>query len=131
MAFTYNLNTPNGVIRLLINDKYEADPIFQDEELTVFYSSEGASVKKGAALALETIARDEALVQKVVKTLQLSTDGAKLSAELRAHAKLLRDQAAAEIEAVNEDSPIEIAEWLNGPFAYPEYIRKAALRRAE
>lgn len=126
MAFTYNLATDTGMVRLLINDKYSADPIFQDEEINAFLTAEGASVKRGAALALETIARDEVYVQKVIKTLQLSTDGAKTSAEMRAHAKLLREQADNEI--IDTEAAFEIAEFALSPFGTRERIEKQAMR---
>jgi hypothetical protein len=52
-------------------------------------------VRLAAAQALDTIATNEALVQKVLRTQDLQTDGAKLSAELRARAAGLRAQVAA------------------------------------
>lgn len=131
MSFTYDLDTNIGLIRLIINDKYSADPIFADEELTAFFVIESSVVKRGAAAALEAIARDEVLVQKVVKTLQLSTDGAKVSAELRAHAALLRAQAASEAETDDDTAPFEIAEWINSTFAGDELYIKTALRTTE
>ena len=45
-----------------------------------------------AALAVDTIASNEAYVQKVIETLGLKTDGAKLADALRAQAKALRNQ---------------------------------------
>lgn len=125
MAFTYDTTTDIGMIRLLITDTDSANPFFSDEELTAFQSLE-TSVRSTAALALETIARNEALVQKVIKTLSLSTDGVKLSAELRQHAAELRSQDSA--SDGNDEPAFEIAEWVNGPFAYREYWYNRALR---
>jgi hypothetical protein len=50
----------------------------------------GARVRLGAAVALEAIAGNEVMVSKVIRTLDLQTDGAKVSAELRALATSLR-----------------------------------------
>jgi len=112
-TFTYDVSTPIGEVRLLINDKYEAEPIFFDEEITTFLRLEGNSSYKAAAKCLETIAADEVLVQKVIKLLSLSTDGAKVAAELRANAKALRDQANDDPYGEGE---IDIAEWIVDDF---------------
>jgi hypothetical protein len=92
MAFTYNLATNLGVVRLLIPDRVEADAIFTDAEITAFLTAENDIVKLAAALALETIAADEALVQKVQRTLTEETDGAKLMNALMAKAREFRNQ---------------------------------------
>lgn len=125
ITFTYDLETTVGVIRLLINDKYPDDPIFYDEELTVFYALEGSDVRKAAAKALETIAADEVLVQKVIKLLSLSTDGAKVAAELRSNAAALRAQADADTSSTGL---IDIAEWIVSDFSYRERIFNEAIR---
>jgi hypothetical protein len=93
---TYDPTTPIGQIRLLIND-VSATPLFTDAEITTYLtlgSGTGAGqVMRGAALALDTIASNEAMVSKVIKTQDLSTNGAQVSAELRARASALRTQA--------------------------------------
>lgn len=129
MAFTYDITTLRGQVRRLINDVYSADPIFDDAEIDFFLAAEINSLKRAAALAYETIARDEVLVSKVVKTLQLSTDGAKVSAEMRQHAQMLRDQA--ENDIVADSAPFEIAEWALPPFGTVERIYKQAAREAD
>ena len=55
MAFTYDLTTDIGKVRLNINDKVntsDAPAQFSDEELQVFLTA-GGSVNMGSALALE------------------------------------------------------------------------------
>lgn len=99
MAVDYG--TPTGQVRLLISDTTDA-PVFSDPEIETFLALEGDAVKLAAALALLTIAGDEALTSKVIRTQDLSTDGAKLAAELRAQAKEFRDQAADEGEGYFE-----------------------------
>lgn len=125
MSFTYDVTTDVGKIRLLITDTDSADPIFSDQEIDAFQSLE-TTIRSTAALALETIARSEALTQKVIKTLQLSTDGAKLSQELRQHAAALRAQDM----AVNDPDDVffDVAEWVNGTFSANDILWRNAAR---
>lgn len=116
MAFTYDPDatepTAITMIRVRIRDIYADDPIFQDSELNIFLLLEARNIKKAAAMALETIAAEEALIQKVIKLQSLSTDGAKLAAELRENAKLLRQQAAADADAIGaNDTGFTVVEW--------------------
>lgn len=114
MTFTYDLTIPYSpitLVRLRINDKHADDPIFVDEEIGAFLYLEANNVKCAAALALETIAADEVLVQKVIKLLALSTDGAKVAAELRANATALRKQAADEATSDPNDPGFDVGEW--------------------
>ena len=98
MSFTYDLSTPVGQIRLLIPDSVNTDAegsIFSDEELTAFLGMDGVSGNnlRAAAYACLSIARDNALVQKVQKVKDVETDGAKLSAEFRQHSNWLMAEA--------------------------------------
>lgn len=90
--------TDVGMVRLLIPDRNCGNLLLTDAEITGYLSLEGGAVKRAAAAALEAIATSEALTSKVLKDGDLATDGAKLSAELRARAKELRRQA-------DEDDP--------------------------
>jgi hypothetical protein len=92
----YDPTTDAGLVRLRINDRDAV--IFSDDEISAFLTVEDGW-RRAAALALETIASSEALILKVVTTLDLQTDGAKLGAELRAQAKELRRQAGEAAEA--------------------------------
>ncbi|MEV1013773.1 hypothetical protein AB0I89_23770 [Micromonospora sp. NPDC049801] len=94
-----DLTTPVGLVRLLIADMNEADPLFTDTEIEAFFTLEGG-VKRAAAAALETIARSELLISKKITTQDLSTDGPAVAAELRAQAKALRDQARQDTDDV-------------------------------
>ena len=93
MAFTYDPATDRGRVRLMIPDRRADEVIFQDREIDTFLAIEGDSIKRAAALALETIAADEALVQKVMTRLDLSTNGAATAKALMERAQKLRDQA--------------------------------------
>ena len=133
-TFTYDLDSAESLIlnisyiRNRIRDIDASYPIFVDAEIKSFLVMEQYNIKRTAALALETIAADEVLVQKVIKLLQFSTDGAKVAAELRANAKLLRDQAAEEVSA--DGATFEIAEWIVDDFSYRQRLLNQGLRGA-
>lgn len=91
-------STPVGMVRLLIPDRDVDALLFTDAEITGFIAIEGGIVKRGAALALETVASNEVMVSKVIKTQDLQTDGAKASDALLKRAAELRRQ-------VVEDDP--------------------------
>lgn len=90
--------TPAGQVRLYITDT-DDDPatrLFTDPQLTVFLNRNGDDVYRASAQALRVIAASEVLVGKVIRTQAgTSTDGAKVSAELRALADSYDAQAAA------------------------------------
>jgi hypothetical protein len=92
---TVDPTTAIGQVRLLISDTDEADPVFSDAEVTAFLALESSNVRMAAAQALDTIASNEVMVSKVIRTQDLQTDGSKVAAELRARATSLREQAAA------------------------------------
>ncbi len=107
MAYTYDLNTNTGKVRLLIPDNSQDDYIFTDEEIESFIAmtteDDEVILYNATALALESIATNEALVQKVIKILDLSTDGTKVAKELRERAEKLRELA-------NNDVNIDIVD---------------------
>lgn len=92
-----------GQVRLLIPDTEQldnlADPsaspayIFEDAQIQAFLTLYGNSVKRAAAQAKLVLATSEALINKVIRTADYTTDGAKLGAELRAQAADLRAEA--------------------------------------
>lgn len=95
--------TAVGQVRLLIpdtdqledlsNPEAEASYIFDDHQvqaLLVLYSD---NVKRAAAQAKLVLATSEALINKVIRTSDYNTDGAKLGAELREQAKALQQEA--------------------------------------
>lgn len=99
MAFTYDLTSERGQVRLLITDTDSDNPIFEDEEIDFFLSNtavDGNDVNLAGAKALETIAASEALVQKKIKLLDLTTDGPAVAKSLREAAALLREQSESE-----------------------------------
>lgn len=90
LPITVDPTQPVGLVRLLITDVNESNPLFTDAQLTGLLTLVGGRVRLAAAEALDTIATSEVLVSKVIKTQDLQTDGAKVAAELRARATQLR-----------------------------------------
>lgn len=91
--------SPDETVRLLISDTGTGDEqIFGGGEIAAFLTLEDGNVKLAAAQALDAIASNEAMVGKVIKTQDLSTDGPKVADALRKHALVLREQAAADDE---------------------------------
>jgi hypothetical protein len=109
-------STSVGQVRLLIPDVEQlenlADPtaaaayIFNDAQIQAFLTLYSNNVKRAAAQAKLVLATSEALINKVIRTADYTTDGAKLGAELRAQAAELKAEADKD-EA--EDSYEEIA----------------------
>ena len=120
---TIDLTTDVGKVRLLIPDRVETDFIYSDEELEAFLGLEGSSVKRAAALALETIASDQAYTLKAIKLLQLTTDGPKVATALMQRATKLREQAEVD-EATEAGGGFDIAEWVLNPFTELERYTK-------
>lgn len=114
--FPPDYSTAVGQVRLLIPDVEQlanlADPtaspsyLFNDAQVQAFLSLYTNNVKRAAAQAKLVLATSEALINKVIRTADYTTDGAKLGAELRAQAAELRAEADRD-EA--EDSYEEIA----------------------
>jgi hypothetical protein len=94
--------SPAGMVRLNITDVADnpADRIFDDAQLTAFLTLAGENINRASARALRVIAASEVLIGKVIRTQAgTSTDGAKVSAELRALADSYDAQANAEDSA--------------------------------
>lgn len=67
MAFSYDLDTNIGKVRLLINDSDRTDPLFSDKEIQVFLDLTSQTPELAAARAYGTIIRAKSLLAKVVK----------------------------------------------------------------
>lgn len=91
----YDPTTDAGYLRLLISDISDTEPVFDEAELGAILTREG-SVKRAAARALLTIAHNELLLAKVLRSQDVQTDGSKLSAELRALAAVYKAEADSE-----------------------------------
>lgn len=126
MTFTYDPTTDRGKVRLLIPDRNEGSMFFSDEEIDTFLAIESGT-RRATAMALETMASDQAMVLKVVRVLDLSTDGRAVSQALMERAAKLRSQAD-EAEAAEDGGAFDIAEWGVTPFAEREIVWNDALR---
>lgn len=127
MSFSYDVGSDGGKVRLLIFDTNAAAYVFEDAEVAAFLLMEGANVRRAAALALETMASNEAFTLKVIKILDLQTDGAKTAEALMKRAAELRRQADVD-EAAEDGGAFDIAEWAVSDFAYRGILYNQALR---
>lgn len=130
MAFTYDNSSDVGKVRLLANDQDADSHLFEDDEIEVFLALED-SVMLAAALALDNIADNEALVQKKLTMLAgagIQTDGPAVAKSLREGAASLRARADAISETGDEDGMIDVAEFGLDPFGRRDIIRNAWLR---
>jgi hypothetical protein len=87
---TYDITTAAGKVRRLINDTDTANHLYSDQEIEAFLSLCQESIFLAAALALETLAANEVLVQKRIQLLDLSTDGPAEARALRQLAESYR-----------------------------------------
>ena len=127
MAFTNDVTTDVGKMRLIIMDRDSQNPIFQDEDLTAFFNIMG-DILRGSAMALRAIAANQVYVLKYIKLLQLVTDGPKVGAELRLEADAL-DERANFVDATTAGM-FGWAEFVDDEFAARERIWKEWERRA-
>lgn len=131
MTFSYDPTTDLGMVRLLIPDRIGAEAFFADEELAAFLAFEGG-IRRAAAAALETIAADTAMVQKVIRIGTFSTNGPAVTEALLHRASLLRSQAeAADALVIGPDGQVvgdfEIAEMVLDPFGYREALGREGI----
>jgi hypothetical protein len=129
MTFTYDTETTAGQVRLLVTDTDPERAIFDDAEVRAFLAMNADEVLLAAAQALDTIATNEALVQKRITLLDLSTDGPATAAALRAHAKALREQF--ESGSGDDELAFDTAEFADGVFDAEDRMRREILRRGE
>jgi hypothetical protein len=101
----YDPTTEVGQVRLLISDvggNSGNDFIFEENEIEAFLSMRG-SVMAAAATALRSMAGNMAQVLKVIKFLELETNGAQVAKAMTELAKDLEDSE-------DNDGEIEIIE---------------------
>lgn len=109
-------------VRLLINDDDKTREVFTDNAIAGFLALESGSVKRAAAQALDVIADDEALTSKVIRTQDLTTDGAKVADSLRKRAASLRAQAD-DVDAAADEGFFQIIPMV-GTTSYPELTER-------
>lgn len=97
-------------VRLLISDvggESGSDYIFENSQIDGFLEMEG-HVYRAAAMALRTLAANEALLFKRITILELKTDGPAVAKELRELAKSFDDRADA-FDSDDESADPQIA----------------------
>jgi hypothetical protein len=123
--------TPVGQVRLLIADTNESALTLSNDQVEGYLGLYGADAttstlsqtRRAAADALDAIATSEALVSKVIRTQDLSTDGAKLADALRKQAATLRAQA----DTADDDAAggfLDVAEFSPYPGGGPELTER-------
>lgn len=127
MSWTYDATTDRGKVRLLATDVDSSNQIFSDAEIDTFLTLEDSNIKRSAALALETIARNQVLVLKVIRLLEIQTDGASVARELRMQADNLREQATAD-EARSDGGAFDWAEMVTDDFSLRRRFVASVLR---
>lgn len=80
VVFQHSILSDDDITAILALDEVSSDPVL------------------GAAFALDVIASHQALVLKVIQIQGLKTDGAKVAASLRAHAKELRESSGGDFD---------------------------------
>ncbi|MFA4972446.1 MAG: hypothetical protein WC683_07515 [bacterium] len=128
MAFTYDVSTDRGKVRLLSTDRKAARPIFDDDEIDAFLAMNGNEVKLAAAAALEQMASNEAMVLKVISNNGLSTNGAAVAQALMARAAKLREEY--QQQADEDFCGFDIAEYADNPAQTLELLIKESMRDA-
>lgn len=125
MTWTFDPSTDLGKMRLLISDTDSSRQIMEDEDLQAFIAISG-HYWPGAAMALDSIATNEVLTQKVLTIMGTSTDGAKVAKELRARAMQLR--ADFKNFGPTTELGFATAEMPDGAFSREEMLLKQYMR---
>lgn len=131
MAFTYDVSTDAGKVRMITADSRDDGHILEDDEVAAFLALNGGNVRLAAADALETIASNESLVQKAMKLLDVQTNGPAVAADLRKAAATQRALAAGDLAAVNTDMGFDIAfnpatTWQDEEYAWHDAVVQSA-----
>ena len=130
-----DFTSANGQVRAIIPDIDEENLIFQTappagtDLIDVYLTIEKGNVKRAAAMAIEAIARDEALLLKVIRMGIYEADGAKLANTLLESARMYRVQADADELRDGADAGFEIAEQIGTSWQEAEHIWHEAQRR--
>lgn len=100
-VFPVDYGTDVGLVRGLIPDTTtvdntaDTDYVFSDNQIEAFLAFNAGNVRLTAAMFVETIATDEALLYRYLRTDDLTVDGTKGAEVLLRRARALRDEADA------------------------------------
>jgi len=126
-GFTLDETTDIGTVRIIIQDVDAEQALFSDAGITKLLSLNGDDVRLASAAALDIMASNQAMILKVIRTLDLSTDGAAVARALREHASQLRDDAE-KADGGEEGGLFDYAEMVTNTFTMRERIRNQMLR---
>lgn len=128
--------TPVGQVRILIGDTAQkVDPaaptlpaqyIFSDAFIQGFISLNPLNIRFAAADAVDTLASNEALVSKKIRTESLQTDGPAVANALRMHAENLRTQGKLELARADQSEVLEIVDYQKA-YGYWEQVEMATV----
>lgn len=127
MTFTIDPTTDIGAVRMIVQDKEEITAMFSDEEITKLLSMNGEDVRLAAAAALDIMASSQAMILKVIRILDLSTDGAAVARALREHAAQLREDAE-KADGAEEGGLFDYAEMVTNAFTARQKVWNEVLR---
>lgn len=110
-----------GKVRVLVGDLVErvdpefptaeAEYLFADVDIQAYLDLNGDNPKYAAADALDTMATNEAMILKKIRTEKLQTDGPAVANAIRLHAASLRARARQEDEALDAAESVEIVDF--------------------
>lgn len=113
--------SPVGKVRVLVGDtEPRIDPetpatpaeyIFSDVFIESYLEINSGNVRFAAADALDTMATNEAMILKKIRTESLQTDGPAVANSIRLHSDRLRARAKQEEEALDAAESVEIVDF--------------------
>lgn len=127
-GMTLDPTTDIGKVRMIVQDKDVEQMLFSDTDITALLELNGRDVRLASAAALDIMASNQAMILKVIRLLDLSTDGAAVARALREHASQLRKDVA-ETDAV-EGGLFDYAEMVTNAFTAREKVWYEALRES-
>lgn len=127
VGFTLDETTDIGAVRMIIQDLDIEHAMFSDAAITRLLDLNGDDVRRAAAAALDIMASSQAMILKVIRTLDLSTDGAAVARALREHAAQLRADAET-ADAGEEGGLFDYAEMVTNAFTARQRVNNQRLR---
>jgi hypothetical protein len=110
-------------VRKLIPDTeavYDGETLFTDGDIEDYLTLGAGSALRAAGFAIIAISNSEAMISKVIKTQDLSTNGAAVAEQLRKSAEVLFDRADRE-ESIANEFYIDTVDYAEGwQYARPE-----------
>lgn len=131
MAFSYDLSTNRGKVRLLIGDGQQAADedrvLMEDEEIDAFLALYSDSPRLAAAACLDRIATTQVLLVKKMTSTDWATDGPAMAKSLREQAAQFRAEYAAGMES-ESGSVIDVIELIYDDFSQRQQMVNELLR---